>query len=257
MVVGRWVTHEKHRIIKRYVDASWAARQKFTTQRTYVDLFAGTGKVKINHTEQFMDGGPLAAWRIAQQRRGTFSDFFVADANAAYLAACDARLRGLGAPVKSTVGRADLTVDWILPQLSRRGLHLALLDPFNAGHLHFSIIEKLAVMPAIDIVVHLSTGDIQRNIATGLNASYSSLDNFAPGWRDAVSVQSSKLAMRNAFIEHWTRLVGQVGLQVCDTMYPVRNSKSSTMYWLCLLSRHPLASKLWRASCQFETRGLF
>lgn len=257
MVVGRWVTEEKHQIIKRYIDASWGARQKFTSQRTYIDLFAGTGRVNIKHTQTFLDGGPLAAWQIAQQRRGAFSDFFVADANSEYLAACDSRLVKLGAPVRSTVGRADQTIDWVLPQLSKSGLHLALLDPFNAGHLHYSIIKKLAAMPTIDIVVHLSTGDIQRNIASGLQAKQSPLDMFAPGWREVVKKQSSKHAMRNAFICHWKCLVGKTGLNICDTMYPVRNSKESTMYWLCLLSRHSLAEKLWHAACQFETRSLF
>ncbi len=96
MVVGRWVTEEKHRIIKRYIDASWGARQKFIGQRTYIDLFAGTGRVQIKHTSIFSDGGPLAAWAMAQQRRGTFSHFFVADANPEYLAACDERLRRRG-----------------------------------------------------------------------------------------------------------------------------------------------------------------
>ncbi|CAL8477416.1 three-Cys-motif partner protein TcmP [Caballeronia sp. S22] len=257
MVVGRWVTEEKHRIIERYIDASWAARQKFTSQRTYIDLFAGTGRVKIKHTQTFQDGGPVAAWRIAQQRRGAFSDFFVADANRDYLAACDARLRGLGAPLKTKQGRANETIDWVLPQLNKRGLHFALLDPFNAGHLHFSIIEKLATMPTMDIVVHLSTGDIQRNIASSLETAHSSLDNFAPGWRRVVPRQSSKHAMRDAFIEYWKDLVSGSGMRVCDTMYPVRNSKESTMYWLCLITRHPLADKLWREACQFETRSLF
>jgi three-Cys-motif partner protein len=257
MVVGRWVTEEKHRIIKRYIDASWAARQKFTSQRTYIDLFAGTGRVKVKHTQIFRDGGPLAAWRIAQQRRGAFSDFFVADANSQFLAACDTRLRRYGAPLKSATGQAHETVDWVLPQLNGAGFHFALLDPFNAGHLHFSIIEKLATMPTMDIVVHLSTGDIQRNIAAGLESTYSPLDNFAPGWRDVVDRQSSKHAMRQAFIGHWTNLVARSGMRVCDTMYPVRNSKDSTMYWLCLIARHPLADKLWREACQLETRSLF
>jgi three-Cys-motif partner protein len=257
MVVGRWVTDEKHQIIKRYIDASWAARQKFTSQRTYIDLFAGTGRVKIKHTQTFLDGGPLAAWRIAQQKRGAFSDFFVADANPEFLTACETRLRKFGAPVKSAIGRADLTIDWVMPQLSKGGFHLALLDPFNAGHLHFSIIEKLATMQTVDIVVHLSTGDIQRNIASGLESERSPLDNFAPGWREVVQKHSSKHAMRDAFIEHWKLLVSKAGMRVCDTMYPVRNSKDSTMYWLCLLSRHPLAEKLWRAACHLETRSLF
>ncbi|WP_310674298.1 three-Cys-motif partner protein TcmP, partial [Burkholderia multivorans] len=253
MVVGRWVTEEKHRIIKRYIDASWAARQKFTSQRTYIDLFAGTGRVKIKHTDTFQDGGPLAAWQIAQQKRGVFSDFFIADANPEFLAACDTRLRERGAPLKSIAGRADETIDWVLPQLNDRGFHLALLDPFNAGHLHFSIIEKLATKPTMDIVVHLSTGDIQRNIATGLEADHSPLDNFAPGWRHVVMKQSSKHAMRDAFIGYWRALVSKAGMHVCDTMYPVRNSKESTMYWLCLIARHPLADKLWRGACQLET----
>jgi len=109
----------------------------------------------------------------------------------------------------------------------------------------------------MDIVVHLSTGDIQRNIASGLELPKSPLDNFAPGWRAAVTKQSSKQTMRNAFIQHWSALVAGTGMHVCDTMYRVRNSKESTMYWLCLLSRHPLAEKLWRAACQLETRSLF
>ncbi|MFP3554030.1 three-Cys-motif partner protein TcmP [Paraburkholderia sp. SIMBA_049] len=257
MVVGRWVTEEKHRIIKRYIDASWAARQKFTSQRTYIDLFAGTGRVNIKHTQTFQDGGPLAAWRIAQQRRGAFSDFFIADANPDFLAACDARLRRHGAPLNSKIGRADETIDWVLPQLNKKGFHFALLDPFNAGHLHFSIIEKLATMPTMDIVVHLSTGDIQRNIASGLETAHSPLDNFAPGWRHVVQRQSSKHAMRDTFIEYWKNLVSRSGMRVCDAVYPVRNSKESTMYWLCLIARHPLADKLWREACQLETRSLF
>lgn len=257
MVVGRWVTEEKHQIIKRYIDASWAARQKFASQRSYIDLFSGTGRVMVKHTRTFADGGPLAAWRIAQQKRGAFSDFFVADASAEFLTACETRLQKLGAPVKARAGKADQTIDWVMPQLDQRGLHLALLDPFNAGHLHFSIIEKLSSMPSIDIVVHLSTADIQRNIAAGLKQSGSPLDNFAPGWKSVVRRQTSKHEMREAFIDHWKNLVSKTGMRVCDTMYPVHNSKNSVMYWLCLLARHPLADKLWRAACELQGRSLF
>jgi three-Cys-motif partner protein len=257
MEVGRWVTEEKHQIIKRYIDASWAARRRFSSQRTYVDLFAGTGRVKVKHTTVFVDGGPMAAWNMARQQQGTFSDFFIADANADFLAACESRLRNSGTPVISKIGRADETIDWVLPQLQQHGLHLALLDPFNAGHLHFSIIEKLATLRSIDIVVHLSTGDIQRNIAAGLNSDTSSLDAFAPAWRQVVRKQSSKQDMRRSFIDHWKQLVRATGLRVCDTMYPVRNSKDSTMYWLCLLTRHDLAEKLWRESCYLRNKALF
>ena len=257
MVVGRWVTEEKHQIIKRYIDASWGARQKFSSQRAYIDLFAGTGRVRVKHTDQFADGGPLAAWRMAQLKPGTFSDFFIADADPIFLDACDIRLKKLGAPVQPNIGRADQTIDWVMPKLDPRGLHFALLDPFNAGHLHFSIIQKLSHLPAVDIVVHLSTGDIQRNIVSGVVNGRSSLDNFAPGWRDVMSRKRSKLELRTAFISHWKTLVSDTGMRVCDTMYPVRNSKGSIMYWLCLLARHPLAERLWRDACKLQNRSLF
>ena len=38
MVVGRWVTDEKHKIIRRYVHASYGARNKWSA-RAYIDLF--------------------------------------------------------------------------------------------------------------------------------------------------------------------------------------------------------------------------
>ncbi|KOR14375.1 hypothetical protein ABW54_33765, partial [Burkholderia cenocepacia] len=62
---------------------------------------------------------------------------------------------------------------------------------------------------------------------------------------------------RDAFVDHWKTLVRKTGLRVCDTMYPVRNSKDSTMYWLCLLARHDLAEKLWREACNLQGRSLF
>jgi three-Cys-motif partner protein len=74
MVVGRWVTEEKHTIIKRYIDASFGARAKFST-RAYVDLFAGSGRVMVKHINHFADGGALAAWHMSNTRKGTFTSF--------------------------------------------------------------------------------------------------------------------------------------------------------------------------------------
>lgn len=248
MVVGRWVTEEKHEILKRYVRMSYGARGKFPN-RAYVDVFAGPGRVMVKGKNHYADGGSLAAWRIAQQLPGAFTHFFVADASADYLAAAKARLSGAGANAEYFVGPAHKTIDEILPLLPTKGLHLALLDPFNAGHLHFSIIEKLAKFSNIDIAVHLSTGDIQRNIAEGLKTGRSSLDSFAPGWQDHVSPMSSHREMRRQFLEYWMGLVRKTGLKVCDTMYAVKNSKGSRMYHLCLLARHELANKFWTDAC--------
>jgi three-Cys-motif partner protein len=94
-----WVTEVKRRTIKRYVEASWAACQKTTSQHTYIDLFGGTGRVRVKHTQPFQDAGPLSAWRIAQRKQSVLSDFFIADANPKLLTARDAQLRRHGAPI--------------------------------------------------------------------------------------------------------------------------------------------------------------
>jgi three-Cys-motif partner protein len=257
MVVGRWVTEEKHQILRRYIHMSHGARNKFS-QRTYIDLFSGPGRVKVNHTGHFADGGPMAAWRMSQQNKGAFTNFLIADASPEFVSACKSRLTHVYAPGEYFVGFAHETIDKIVAQLPKGGLHFALLDPFNAGHLHFSIIEKLAKLSNIDIAVHLSTGDIQRNIAEGLRAATSSLDTFAPGWKKSVNKMSTKREMRQKFLEHWFKLVRGTGLNVCDTMYAVKNSKDSTMYHLCLLARHPLANRFWTDACNIHpTKNLF
>jgi three-Cys-motif partner protein len=213
--------------------------------------------VQVKHTNHFADGGPLAAWRIAQQNKGAFKSFLIADAEAEYVSACESRLSKAGASGEYFVGYAHETVDQIIPKLPKSGLHFALLDPFNAGHLHFSIIKKLASFPNIDIAVHLSTGDIQRNIAEGLKKGTSTLDAFAPGWQQHVKTMSSKGEMRRRFLEYWSSLVRSTGLNVCDSMYAVKNSKDSTMYHLCLLARHPLANRFWTEACKIQpTRSL-
>lgn len=255
MKVGAWVSEEKHQIIQRYIDSAWAARRRYR-HRSYVDLYAGTGRIFTNRVG-FADGGPLAAWRMAKLKPGSFTSFFIADANKEYLEACQARLNGELAPVIASVGYAHHTVNNIVNRLDKCGLHFVLLDPFNISSLHFSIIQKLSTLKRVDIVVHLSTGDIQRNIADQLHNESALFDDFAPGWRNVIHREMSKREMRQCFIEHWKGLVHGTGMRVCNTMYPVRNSRRSIMYWLCLITRHPLAEKLWHDACNLRERSLF
>ena len=256
MIVGRWVTEEKHEIINRYINASHAARAKFST-RTYIDLFSGAGRVKVKHINHYADGGPIAAWNMAKAKKGAFTHFYIADASPVFLSACKTRLTKVGAPGTFFTGVADETVNQVIKTIPSSGLHLAFLDPFNAGHLHFSIIEKLASLNNIDIVVHLSTGDIRRNIQMELSGKRSSLDNVAPGWKSSMPKNPSHREMVQYFIQHWENLVKQTGLRVCNTKYAVKNSRNSTMYHLCMLTRHKLADKLWSAACEISpTRSL-
>jgi hypothetical protein len=48
--------------------------------------------------------------------------------------------------------------------INPRGLHLAFLDPFNLAQLPFSIIEKMLKVQRMDMIIHVSLQDLQRNL---------------------------------------------------------------------------------------------
>ena len=68
-VVGEWVVNEKHPRLVNYVGASCGARKKFYRpgKTSFIDLFCGPGRVTIRGTNQFHDGGVLAACRKARE----------------------------------------------------------------------------------------------------------------------------------------------------------------------------------------------
>ncbi|WP_436204712.1 three-Cys-motif partner protein TcmP [Caballeronia sp. LjRoot31] len=226
-------------------DASRAARRKFSYS-AYIDLFSGPGRVLVRDTGAIHDSAALQAWRISMKGGSPFDKLMVADIDAASVGACETRLRSLGADAQSFVGPASETVDQILALLPG-GLHLAFADPFNIEHLDFSIIQKLATRKNIDILLHFSVMDVQRNIGQEFDACSSRLERAAPGWRQSINL--AKLPVRDrvgAFLNYWEQRVASLTtLQVADAKPLFINQKRGPLYRLIHLSRHKLAEKLW------------
>jgi three-Cys-motif partner protein len=242
--IGRW-SLEKHELLRRYVIASWAARSKWRS-RAFVDLYSGPGRVAVRGTELVTDGGALVAWRAAAGTRAPFTRIFVSDIDGAAAKACESRLKALGAPVSSAVGPADQIVSQLGNRIPARGLHLAYLDPFNLEHLPFSIIESLARFRSIDIVVHFSVMDLQREIELDFDRDASRLEAFAPGWRRSVSVRKrTKAQARHDYMMYWLSLVEGVGFKCSRERPLMTNSNNGPLYRMMFLMRHPLPERLW------------
>ncbi|MFM0256069.1 three-Cys-motif partner protein TcmP [Paraburkholderia sediminicola] len=244
MIVGKWA-QEKHERLSAYIGASRRARAKFGYS-SYIDLFCGPGRVVERHTDTFRDGGALLAWKSSVIGKAPFSRVFVSDLDAESVQSCKARLEALSAPVTTAVGPASTTVDAIISKLPS-GLHLAFLDPFNAEHLDFSIIKKLAKQPHIDILVHFSVMDIQRNIDLEAANNGSRLDAIAPGWRNRIDL--TKLPRKDfvtAFSDYWQSLVSDLAnMKTANAKPLIVNSNNGPLYRLMLLHRHKLAGSLW------------
>lgn len=242
--IGEW-SLEKHDLLRKYVHASWAARQKWS-HRSFIDLYCGPGRVAVRNSGIETDGGAIVAWRQAQSTGGCFTQVIVGDLDASSAAACKARLEALHAPVQSLVGPADTTVERVLEIVNPNGLHLAYLDPFNLEHLPFSIIQRLAKFKNIDIVVHFSIMDLQRELELDFVRDESRFELFAPGWKFHVDPRTvSKREARNQFVTYWLSLVDSLGFSCSRERPLMTNNKNGPLYRMMFLMRHPLAKKLW------------
>lgn len=253
---GEW-SREKHALLRKYIDASREARRKWKS-RCFIDLYCGPGRVRVRGSNVETDGGAVLAWRESVRMNTAFSQIVIGDISPDSLNACEKRLNALHAPFISLQGPAEQTVDDVLRKVPERGLHLAYLDPFNLGDLPFSVIEKLAGFKNIDIVVHFSVMDLQREIELDFDRDASRFEVFAPGWRNLIDVrQMSKLEARVKFVEYWLELVNKLGFSCSRERPLITNSKNGPLYRMMFLMRHRLAEKLWNDIAKSDQGDLF
>jgi three-Cys-motif partner protein len=243
--VGAWAT-DKLKIVTDYIQASGAARRAYLgTGAAYIDVFCGPGRSKIRTTGQFIDGSPVAAFKKAEGSLAPFTSLNISDANPELLATADKRLSAIGAPVRATPGPATSAMPKIVQSLNRYGLHFAFLDPHNFGTLSFDLFESLATLKHIDIIVHVSLSDLQRNADRYTSAEHDQFDKFAPGWRDHVGTDMNQSALRAAILQYWSEKVMKLGLPRAEHCELITGTQRQRLYWLILLARHELAHSLW------------
>ncbi len=247
-IIGPWA-REKHSRLARYVDISRAARAKFIGANkpgaTYIDLFCGPGRARIRDSKEVVDGSSLVAWLESRQGGSPFTAVHIADAHTELCEAAEFRLKNADAPVHVEVGVATDTVDRIVRKLHPYALHLAFLDPFNLEALPFEVIRKLAALKRMDLLIHVSLQDLNRNLRRYVRQEESPLDQFAPGWRDSVDVNRSDPMVRAKIWEHWRGLVKQLGMTTTETAERVTGSNNQPLYLIAFAARHVLPLGFW------------
>jgi three-Cys-motif partner protein len=246
--VGPWAA-EKHDRLRKYIDASSRARAKFLPPKgagaSYIELYSGAGRSLIRDTNAIIDGSPLVAYKAASASGARFSDLHFADLDARNSDALAQRIEALGGAANSYVGPADATVDAVIGAINPYGLHLAFLDPFGLGQLPFAIIAKMLRVRRMDTIIHVSLSDLQRNLDDYSRIGDPTLDNFAPGWRDAVDTNQAMAPLRAALIEYWLGLIRSLGTHPSTGIPLVVGEQNQRLYWLVFVSSDPLGHKLW------------
>ncbi|MGY4252934.1 three-Cys-motif partner protein [Bradyrhizobium sp. USDA 4516] len=246
--VGPWAV-EKHDRVRRYIQAARGARAKFLPPKgnggaTYIELYSGAGRSLIKGTNQIIDGSAVVAFKAGRESGHPFSQMHLSDLEAQNSSALAQRLKALGGSPTSYVGEANVVVDQVMRAINPYGLHLAFLDPFNLAQLPFSIIERMLRVQRMDMIIHVSLQDLQRNLDRHSRVG-GAFDVFAPGWRDAVDVNQATIALRAAFIDYWLLSIRSLGTHPATGIPLIVGERNQRLYWLVFVSSNPLGHKLW------------
>lgn len=249
-IVGPWVK-DKHTRLAHYVGISGAVRKKFIGSgkagTTFIDLYAGPGRARIRDNTEVIDGSPLVAWREALDGGAPFTQVHVADADSRCKEAVEARLKQVNAPVSAESGPAIETVNRVLEKLNPYALHFAFLDPYNLEDLPFEIIHKLAGLKRMDILIHVSIQDLQRNLRRYAARKNSALDAFAPGWRTQVDASrtGTDSLVRAKYLEHWRNLLKAENMKTTEMAELIVGTKRQRLYLLAFAARHKRPLEFW------------
>lgn len=246
--VGPWAK-EKHERLRKYVDISSATRRKWVQGpggATYIDLFCGTGRAIVRDTQEKIDGSPLVAFKCAREGNAPFSEIYIADVSEESCRTAETRLSAAGAVPIAYVGAAELTAREIVERLNPHGLHFAFLDPYNLDDLPFTVIETFSRLKRIDMLIHVSAQDLQRNLDAYTRPDDDRLERFAPEWRQHVDLNQSQRSIRAAILAYWASKIEKLGLSSAEHAELVSGQeRNQRLYWLVMVSRHKLAKEFW------------
>jgi three-Cys-motif partner protein len=252
-IVGDWAP-EKHLRLQKYVDITRAVRRKFGGNATYIDLYCGPGRARLRKTGEVVEGSALVAATEAIRRRNPYREIIIGDLDPINVEACEARLNRLRVGnVRAYAGTAEDVAAKILPTLHPTGFNLAFLDPFNLESLPFQVIQTLAQAKTMDLLIHVSIMDLQRNVRALMTSG--KLSSFAPGWEKKINSAATNPKLVMAVFEYWRSLLSQLGYLVSDNIERVTGNRNQPLYWLVLASKHDLADKLWGEVSQVEPQG--
>jgi three-Cys-motif partner protein len=246
--VGEWAA-DKHTRLERYVDIYRGVRKKFlegpSGTASYIDLFCATGRSKIRETGELIEGSPLVAFRKARDRGQPFSHIYLGDIRPEAVAAAGTRIRNAGGTCVEHVGTSEEVARRVVASVNKFGLHFALLDPYKLEALTFATVKTLAQLKRIDMMLHVSAMDLQRNWDKYTQQDPSPLDAFAPGWRDNVDLHQAMPAARAQLLDYWCTLVQRLGF-ARPRAELITGSKNQRLYWLAFISREPIANDFWQ-----------
>jgi three-Cys-motif partner protein len=239
--VGEW-GEEKYQLVRCYADIFATGMKNRWECRVYIDLYAGSGRARLESSGRIVDASPLQVLGI----RHPFDRYIFCDLEEQNIATLKVRVeRGHGGrDVKYVVGDSNQKVGEVIRHIPQhaagfRVLTFCFVDPFKVAHFKFRTIEQLATDRAIDFLVLIPTGmDATRNQYQQNQLLEEFLGNSS--WRTDRQAQPNR-QFSNFFIEEFAKSMGTLGdrWEGLPSTRVIRNSTNAPIYHLAFFSKHP------------------
>jgi three-Cys-motif partner protein len=255
--VGEW-GEDKYRLIQLYATMFARATRKAWHVRVYIDLFAGSGRARLESSRRVVPGSPLLALDVEPG----FERFIFCDLDPEKLNALKKRVVAAhpGREVVYVLGDANVMVPDVLrdvPPGSRRQkvLGFCVLDPFGMSAQHFETVRRLASRYMDFLVLIPSYMEANRFWEDYEKLGNTTVDDYLglPNWREDWRQPEIRIRGLGPFV------VEKFGDQMASLGYGVGRSKlirardnNRPLYHLFVYSRHKLGLKLWRQAVKYS-----
>lgn len=238
-------TFKKLDYLKYYLDIFSKAMKKKFANRIYIDLFSGPGLCADRESGEIRDGSSLIALELANP----FTHYIFVDAMPKTLDILSQRCTEIldAKKVTSKVETLNLDgnddIDKILSKSERDNcISVAFIDPNDLG-IHFSVLEKLAAIPSLDIIINFSISDLKRNLETYSDSEQNDKADKFFGCKDWPKGELEWLS----FYQEKLKSLGFVAVEnYSEPKVKIKTKTGADIYYLIYASKNELGLKFWR-----------
>jgi three-Cys-motif partner protein len=257
--VGVW-NEQKYKLVAYYASIFASSMKNKWNCRTYIDLFAGSGRSRLRESGDIVDSSAILSLRIDNP----FDKYIFCDIDHEKIYSLRTRVEREfpGAPVEYIVGDINISIDAIkaaIPQhdADHKVLSFCFADPYNLGNLCFPTIRSLSEK-FIDFLVLIATDmDANRNEETYTQADNEAIQYFLDNkdWRDDWEKAKGKgqkfgLFIFNSFSKQMETL-NYKPFEAKDSLLVRNYQKNAPLYRLALYSRHTLGGPFFKKAKKY------
>lgn len=259
--VGEWAKI-KYALVGLYGEIFSKGMKDKWDRRIYIDLFAGSGRVRVRNTGEILNASPLIALGVThpydlyifcerdtsnlstlKQRVATLYP----NANVVYVAGdCNEQVSAINAAINNCGSRGG-------------GLSFCFADPFGIAPLKFATIEAISAGKAVDFLVLLALAmDANRFKSLYAKSSNTTVDEFLgnPKWRNEWSKVEQTMDFRPFLAEQYGVSMGRLKYipVPLSKMKEVRSSERNLpLYHLAFFSRDKRGYAFWDQVLKYGT----